>query len=866
MDLTQIKLSRAEWDSIEIPVSEDEKKILDLLINGYNNPNITSNETMSIFTFTKVEQTPENEMHLYKKYFEEKIKEFIKKYGKDVPAITQFNVVQSNAIKKIKSIDSMRLNNLDSNIKTNQEKIYEYLLLDLCKDMLKYIGKQRTKYTFYLYTLIQLKKATIKSVNTYVIQFIDILIEYGNSIVDLTEIIDNAYNFIEKNKYLLKYGDKTLFDHQKRLFSLCKRKHVAKLILYIAPTGTGKTISPIGLANEHKVIFVCAARHIGLALAKSAISMEKKVAFAFGCETASDIRLHYFSAVNYTKNKKSGGIGKVDNSIGTKVEIMICDVASYLTAMYYMLSFNDKRDIITYWDEPTISMDYETHPLHDIIHRNWEENKIPNVVLSCATLPMEEDIYPTLMDFRARFDNAEIEMITNYDCRKSIPLINKEGYSSLPHTIFEKYEDMIQSINYSNENKTLLRYFDLSEIIRFLYYVNKLENCLPDLYKINSYFSNISEITMESLKNYYLIVCLNLNRDLWENIYNYIKTTQKSKFDIGSNLKRTTSINNTKSDTSITRTYSVCAGGSSSSSTQNPRAASSATSRPETSTGVLATTYDAYTLTDGPTIFLCNEVEKIGTFYVQQLNIPLQILNNILQNITQNNELSERIMALEQKLEDKMPKKANEDDDKKGSGGSSKKSKEINMEKQTPEIKKLMREIDELQKQIKYISLDSQYVPNTCMHQKIWAPSDEIHEDAFVPSISEDVIRDIMATDISTPLKMLSLIGIGIFMENPNPKYIEIIKNLAINQKLYMIIASSDYIYGTNYQFCHGFIGKDLTNMTQQKTIQACGRIGRNNIQQTYTIRFRDNEMLHSLFKKPDVNLEAINMCRLFCS
>jgi hypothetical protein len=423
--------------------------------------------------------------------------------------------------------------------------------------MLKNIGKQRTKYAFYLYTLIQLKKASIKSVNIYVNQFIDLLIEYGNSIVDLTEIIDNAYNFIEKNKYLLKYGDKTLFDHQKQLFSLCKRRHNAKLILYIAPTGTGKTISPIGLASEHKVIFVCAARHIGLALAKSAISMEKKVAFAFGCETASDIRLHYFSAVNYTKNKKSGGIGKVDNSVGTKVEIMICDVASYLTAMYYMLSFNDKTNIITYWDEPTISMDYESHPLHDIIHRNWQENKIPNVVLSCATLPMEEDIYPTLMDFRARFDNAEIEMITNYDCRKSIPLINKEGYSSLPHTIFENYETMIESINYSNENKTLLRYFDLPEIIRFVYYVNKLEGGLPEIYKINSYFTNISEITMESLKNYYLAVCLHLNRELWENIYTYIKTTQKPKFDVHANIKRTTSINNVKSDTSITRTYSV---------------------------------------------------------------------------------------------------------------------------------------------------------------------------------------------------------------------------------------------------------------------------------------------------------------------
>ena len=32
-------------------------------------------------------------------------------------------------------------------------------------------------------------------------------------------------------------------------------------------------------------------------------------------------------------------------------------------------------------------------------------------------------------------------------------------------------------------------------------------------------------------------------------------------------------------------------------------------------------------------------------------------------------------------------------------------------------------------------------------------------------------------------------------------KYNEIVKDLAQNQKLFLIIASSDYIYGTNYQF-----------------------------------------------------------------
>ena len=92
----------------------------------------------------------------------------------------------------------------------------------------------------------------------------------------------------------------------------------------------------------------------------------------------------------------------------------------------------------------------------------------------------------------------------------------------------------------------------------------------------------------------------------------------------------------------------------------------------------------------------------------------------------------------------------------------------------------------------------------------------------------------------------------------------EVMKRLATEQQLFMILASSDYIYGTNYQFCHGFIGKDLKEMTQQKTIQAMGRIGRNQTQQEYTIRFRDDAMLHQLFTPPVENKEAVVMCRLF--
>ena len=123
-----------------------------------------------------------------------------------------------------------------------------------------------------------------------------------------------------------------------------------------------------------------------------------------------------------------------------------------------------------------------------------------------------------------------------------------------------------------------------------------------------------------------------------------------------------------------------------------------------------------------------------------------------------------------------------------------------------------------------------------------------------------------MALDIDDDKKMLLLLGIGVFMDEntANLRYMEIMKKLAYEQKLFVILASSDYIYGTNYQFCHGFIGKDLQNMTQQKTIQAMGRIGRNQTQNEFTIRFRNNEMLTQLFQRPLENKEANVMNRLF--
>jgi hypothetical protein len=52
--------------------------------------------------------------------------------------------------------------------------------------------------------------------------------------------------------------------------------------------------------------------------------------------------------------------------------------------------------------------------------------------------------------------------------------------------------------------------------------------------------------------------------------------------------------------------------------------------------------------------------------------------------------------------------------------------------------------------------------------------------------------------------------------------------------------------------------------MTQQKIIQALGRIGRNKIQQDYSVRFRNNDLIERLLNPVEYNQEAVIMNRLF--
>jgi hypothetical protein len=869
MDLNQEKLTKTEWESTEIPISDDEKEIMKLIMTGFHDVNYIYNKKKSMLNYLSLSSNENLMEHMYKEYYKPKIDKLKKKYE----VIYEEN--DKVKFQRVNSMEKCKLDNLSSKIKDCEDKIFESVLLYIAEGVLRYKEKKSwEKFNKFYYTLFHLNQLKITNIIPRVKYFVEKILELNKDSIRITALFEKSSDLIENNVELFEYKDYKLYSHQKQLFQIFKfpdmylqfknnnpyfnniilglpdlddeedqevklkitqarqlfeRLMKPKLVLYTAPTGTGKTLSPIALASEYKIIFVCAARHVGLALAKTAISVGKKVAFAFGCHDASDIRLHYNAAASWFKHeynsdrgkcscgkkgcskdgqyfKYKDGKRKIKNDDGSNVEIMICDIKSYLYAMNYMCAFNKIREeMILYWDEPTITLDYETHEHHQEIQNIWSKNIIPNIVLSSATLPLESDLTETIADYKSKFTNGVVHSIVSHDCEKSIPIVNTNNQVELPHFKYKEYSDLQKCVSHCRKYMTLLRYFDLKEIIKFIEFVDETENVIPEEKEedlsIENRYDDLTNLNINQIKEHYLEILENIVPSYWPQIYTHFQESRSRLFQ----------------------------------------------------STVYMGTADAHTLTDGPTIFLTQNVEKISKFVLQTAKIPAAQMNNLLEAIEYNDKLLTIITEKNQKLEDVM-------------GDEVEKENKMAKQQLSPEAKKLKGEIDELSKLVKSVELNEIYMPNKLSHLKKWT-NKEIVEKEFSGNINtEDVEKIMLMGGVELSWKVLLLMGIGVFSTNLHKDYTEIMKDLADNQKLYMIIADSDYIYGTNYQFCHGYLSKDLENMTQEKTIQAMGRMGRNNKHMDFSIRFRDDNLIEKIFQKEENRREVINMNNLFCT
>jgi hypothetical protein len=787
MDFSQRKLSKKEWESLEMPIRGPELEILKLIKMGFDNVNIRSNNTQTLFNYIKFNKHGTHVYHkyLYDIYFKKKFDKYVKKYNIQLDNNHSKNTKSKKA--RLKKADIIRISNTDSKIKRIKSTIFEFILLSLFE---KYLNSGDTKKNKYYYTLIHLFKFNISNINTIVKQ--NIIINLSNFCPDKCVFIQHASEYIETNECLLKYKDIELFTHQKDLFTHCKNDS-PKLLLYQSPTGTGKTLSPIGLSTKYKIIFVCAAKHVGLQLAKACISMDIKIAVAFGCTDSSNIRLHWNAKKEFIRNRRTGGVFKVDNTVGDNVEIMISDVKSYLDAMYYMLAFNEPQNIILFWDEPTITLDCIQHEYHETIHQNWTQNEIPNIILSSATLPPIDRLTNLTRSFVRKFNSTNVISLKSYKCIKTIPLVGPDGYYMLPHLYFDTLLKIKKCVSHLKQYLTLLRHFDISEITRFIMYVNN-NNYINHRYTINQYFEDVTDIDIVSIKMYYLELLNNLGEN-YVKTHLYLKSTRLRTYDSSNNV----------------------------------------------------TTSDAHTLTDGPTIYMANDVDTIGDHCLSTAAIPQLIYDSITQNIESNCDIVTKMNVLLYKIT------KNTDNLKQ-----TKQSTELN----TSELL-LRTQCEFLNNKLKHIQLDAQYIPNSIKHLQCWGCSHIIN--AFTSIINEKTAQQIMMLSVDSKYKLLLLMGIGIFSNHiKNDDYVAIMKELALNQRLYLIIASTDYIYGTNYQFIHGILGTDLELLSQEKLIQACGRIGRSDINKQYSIRIQHTKLINTLLTTSDNNIEVNNMNKIF--
>jgi hypothetical protein len=842
--LVQVKLTGEEWNGVEIMESEDEMRILKLIIDGFHDVNITFNIQQSLISRLKITQTSEMDDYIFNEYFKKWI-ERIMSMSVIATRSKKFEITAKSK-KVMKKVDLMRIQNMNTTFGGSGET-YDHHIMTTIETMLETkngggsgamdgagvaIAIGPNEWMKHYYTLKLMLKKSVIGINAHIVDFANYIIEEFEPDIQITGFLRNAYRFVEQNEAVFKYADFQLYEHQKELFTIAKRPD-AKLVLYIAPTGTGKTLSPLGLSEKYKIIFVCAARHVGLALAKAAISVKKRIAFAFGCSNIDDIRLHYYAAKEAIRDKRSGRIRKVDNSIGDNVEIMICDIRSYLLAMRYMMAFNPLDQLLMYWDEPTISLDYAEHELHPIIHRNWSGNLIPNIVLSSATLPREDEIADVIQDFKVKY-GGDVYSVVSHDFKKSIPIVNQGGFIELPHYMFgADYNSVLDCAEHCKTYKTLMRYFDLRGVLQFIGLVTKpipredsdsddsdsdddtetkdaaKKNADDDpdtddnrglvissqRYLPENMFSDVSDITMSSIKEYYLLLLENIRPKYWKVIYETLTGVRKPKFASVINLS----------------------------------------------------TSDAHTLTDGPTIYLTEHVDKVAAFMLQIAKIPDIVMDDIMHTIDFNTHVLEDIEKTEKLIKD-LEGESGAGSNGGGGADDEKKTRKFTSDTRiNPETQRLHVKVEDLKKSVKYTALHELFVPNRLEHLKRWTARTAISNE-FTSFVEDDVVAQIMLLNVASHWKLLLLMGIGAITNATDQKYTDIMKTLAKHQKLYLIITASDYIYGTNYQFCHGYIGKDLEGMSQEKAIQSMGRIGRGAIQQDYTIRVRHDAILRHIF------------------
>ena len=252
LDLSQVKLVRSEWVGIEIPHTTQERRITALIASGYDDPSIEVGVAQPLARCLKTE---DQDWLLYQTY----LKSDWAAICKETQKYLGFTVViqRPASYTPPKKADLIRFNNM--RLEHGKGNIIEFVILSYLKAALRGKRKNDEDWVVKCFTAIHLlgffvlRKAILYSETA-----IRTVLDRISSTINTTQAVANACKMIEDNPTLMKYAPLRLFEHQRQLFNHFKCGSNPRFIMYVAPTGTGKTLSPLGLISEYVVhLHVC---------------------------------------------------------------------------------------------------------------------------------------------------------------------------------------------------------------------------------------------------------------------------------------------------------------------------------------------------------------------------------------------------------------------------------------------------------------------------------------------------------------------------------------------------------------------------------------------------------------------------------
>ena len=125
-----------------------------MIIKKFDNIDIIVNDNLSLLSVLKIDNINDSlELYLFNKYFKDDIKKINKKYPTHLfNEEYEFNTIK---LQKIRSSDSVKLNNFDTNIELFKTNIFEYVILDMYKTLIKAVSKNKSStVAIYVYTII----------------------------------------------------------------------------------------------------------------------------------------------------------------------------------------------------------------------------------------------------------------------------------------------------------------------------------------------------------------------------------------------------------------------------------------------------------------------------------------------------------------------------------------------------------------------------------------------------------------------------------------------------------------------------------------------------------------------------------------